>query len=174
MVAMVTLMTGVNVDSNEVMKPVPEENIEVFDFSDIYGRPGTYHRDAFLAYDNGYGIYRFDNTDVVVFHIFGDTYLVGEDTAWDGPSWMQIVQKDGEFLALSNKYMLFATKEGKVARELEEKRVEREDGIYLVHETVPYDELSEEDQKAFVYASEYEVVEKQIQVFDPKDPPCLL
>lgn len=120
-----------------------------------------YNKDAFGGSDGEYLIYRFEDTDVVVFYIFGYTYLVGEwSEETKGTSYAHITQDDSQFLAMSNKYMLFLTSEGKIAVEFEEKKGQREDGkIYLFHETIPFENLPLSEQESFVYPSSFEKVE---------------
>lgn len=131
---------------------------------DIFGfgpSNARYNKEAFGGSDGEYFIYRFEDTDVVVFHVFGYEYLIGEWTEeTEGTSYAHVTQDDSQFLALSDKYMLFLTSEGKVAVGLEEKEGQREDGKkYLFHETIPFENLPISEQENFVYPSSFERVE---------------
>ena len=124
-----------------------------FDFPE----KGTYHKNAF---GDEYFVYRFVNTDLVVFCLFEDTYIIGKDVkeCTEGPSLGHIPKVDSQFVGLSDEYMLFLTKDGLMAVELEEKQETREDGKYLVHEAVPYEELTKGEQTRFIYPTAYEKV----------------
>lgn len=120
---------------------------------------GWYNKPGF---GEEYGVFRFEGTNVVVFnlntHSGGGWYLIGEDIGeTTGTSWRDVPMHKGHFLALSDKYMLFLTEEGKVAKDLVERREEREDGTYLVHDSIPFEELPIEEQEAFVYPCLYEI-----------------
>lgn len=145
---------------NSEIEPVTAPDVQEVDFeftSD--NRNGTYNK---LGFGDEYGVYRFEGTNVVVFnlntHSGGGWYLIGEDIGeTTGVSrGYDVGMKEGSFLALSNKYMLFDTENGKVVKDLIERREEREDGIFLVHDAIPFEELPVEDQEAFVYFCSYE------------------
>lgn len=128
-----------------------------FEFTHKDG-PGEYNKPGF---GDEYGVYRFEGTDVAVFnintHSGGGFYLIGEDKGKNGPSWGDVAMKEGQFLALSDKYMLFLTKDGAIAKDLSERIEEREDGTFIVHDAIPYEELPVEEQEAFVYYCSYEI-----------------
>ena len=139
----------------------PEQQTVNFEFITTGLEGGHYNKPGF---GDRYGVYRFEGTNVAVFTILwsdGDRgYVIGEDYGeTQGPLIADYLISKGEhFLALSNQYMLFLNKDGKVAKDLREKKEERDDGTYLVHDTIPFEELSVEEQEAFVFPCSYEVV----------------
>lgn len=121
---------------------------------------GSYHMNGF---GDDFFIYKFDETDVVVYHIFGDTFIIGENTLETGTSYSSITVSSYPFLAFSDKYFLFLTDEGKIAYELKETILELEDGTHrLYHKKHRYEDLSDEEKNAFYYPSSYEKFIKPI------------
>lgn len=136
----------------------PKPATVIFNFTHDDGE-GWYNKPGF---GEEYGVFRFEGTNIVVFnlntHSGGGWYLIGEDIGEaTGISWRDVPMYKGHFLALSNKYMLFLTEEGKVAKDLVERKEEREDGTFLVHDAIPFEELPIEEQEAFVYPYAYEI-----------------
>lgn len=103
-------------------------------------------------------IYRFDNpnSDIVVYQISDCIYLLGDDSGESGTSYTNMVMEDSQFIALSNKYLLFMNEDGKVAVDIVEK------GNVLVGENIlkkySYNDLSDEEKADFVYPIAYEKV----------------
>lgn len=163
-VSMVMLMAGCYSAPNEAVSSEPSADVTVepvnFKFTHMSEPRGEYNKPGF---GDKYGIFRFEGTNVVVFNINvlhgGGYYLLGEDTGENGPSWGDVPMYEGHFLALSNKYMLFLTKDGIIAKDLLEREEERSNGTFLVHDAIPFEELPVEEQEAFVYPCSYEVVE---------------
>ncbi len=91
----------------------------------------------------------------VVYQISDCIYLVGEDAGKSNASYAVIFNPDGgQFLALSNKYMLFLTKAGKTAIAFEQKKDVKVGESYLIK--IPFEDLSDEEKEAFVYPTSYE------------------
>ena len=106
-------------------------------------------------------VYRFDapNNGIVVYQMPGTVFLVGENIDRDGIDYAaNMYIKDGEFVALSDKYLLFATagSKGMVAVPI---GVESEsavcEGLLIEYS---FDDLTEAEKDAFVYPSERNVV----------------
>ena len=106
-------------------------------------------------------IYRFGNPNngIVVYQMPGTVFLVGENTnerSIDYAANMFI--KDGEFVALSDKYLLFANANGDgmvaVAIKLD---YDDKDCQNLLTE-YSFDDLTEEEKDAFVYPVERNVI----------------
>ena len=64
--------------------------------------------------------------------------------------------EDAHLLALSDKYFLFLTEEGKVAVSFKEKK--DADKGKVLHDESPFDKLSDEEKNAFIYPVSYEKV----------------
>lgn len=105
-------------------------------------------------------IYRFDapNDKVVVYQISEWIYLLGEDSGNKGTKYANVFMKDSEFIALSNKYLLFENKEGKVAISIKE--TEGVEGGASLCKVYSFDELSDEEKQAFIYPVECQEVKK--------------
>lgn len=116
---------------------------------------GTYNMRNF---DKTFSIYRFDGINAVVYELSPSVFLLAEDAGETGEAYSQILLKNGQFLAISDKYWLFQTEEGKVAIPLTGKN----DVPYTNHLLASYsfDDLSAEDQAAFVYQSTQEIASK--------------
>lgn len=104
-------------------------------------------------------VYRFDtpNDKIVVYQISKCIYLVGEDSK-KGTKYANVFMKDSEFIALSNKYLLFENKEGKVAISIKE--TEGIEGGASLCKVYSFDELSNEEKHAFIYPVECQEVRK--------------
>ena len=149
---MVLSMTGCAFLPNEVVEKAPAEVIG----------SGTLQFDAKGEYDVSRVkaqsvVYRFGapNEDIVVYQMPGTVFLVGEYSDNRSISYAaNMFIKDGEFVALSDKYLLFATVEsnGMVAVAVEADGKNKY-GIDLMLE-IPFEDLSEEEKDAFVYPVE--------------------
>lgn len=116
---------------------------------------GTYVR---WAFGEEFWIYRFDppNSTIVVYKSIDGIYLIGEDGGEKGISYGNIFVPEGAFVGLSNKYLLFEKDEGKVAVSIERrKNVKAGESFY---EEYLFEELTEEEKRAFVYPVECEKV----------------
>ena len=107
-------------------------------------------------------IYYFDtpNDNIVVYYFSDSIYLLGENSGKTGASYADACIEHGQFIALSDKYFLFLTSEGKIAISFEENTFENimdGESRYLKYS---FDDLSEEEQAAFIYPTSYE---KRIQ-----------
>ena len=85
-------------------------------------------------------------------------YLLGEDSGNKGTEYSKVFLKDSEFIALSNKYLLFENKEGKVAISIKE--TEGVEGGASLCKVYSFDELSNEEKQAFIYPVECQEVRK--------------
>ena len=120
-----------------------------------FKRRGNYNLSSF----NELLLYRFDtaDTDKVMYQLgYDGTYLLGEDTIETGTSYANIYMKDSQFLALSEKYLLLLTQEGKIAVSIEEKK-NLKIGEYQ-YEKYSFDELTAEEKADFRYPISYEKV----------------
>lgn len=147
---MVLSMTGCAFSPNEVMKKTPAEVIGSGTLQ--YEAKGTYNISKVGAESV---VYRFGypNDGIVVYQMPGTFFLVGENSDERSINYAtNIFIKGGEFVALSDKYLLFATAEsnGMVAVSIENTH----SGLVLEHS---FEELSEEEKNAFVYPTERNV-----------------
>lgn len=97
-------------------------------------------------------IYRFDapNDDIIVYKISDYIYLLGEDAGEKGTSYADIFIEDSQFIALSDKYLLFMTENGKMAVKIEGNL--KGDGT----NSIQFNGLSDEEKEAFIYPISYE------------------
>lgn len=107
-------------------------------------------------------VYHFDNPneDIVVYWLLDTTYMVAEDSGETGTSYADAFMRESQFVALSDKYFLFLTKDGLIAVSLEEENLTIEE-IRAGKDSqpkYPFDNLSEEEKAAFVYPTSYEKV----------------
>jgi len=154
-VIMVLSMVGCRNTSNAIVETTSADENGVYKLE--FKTKGTYIIEAFgIKYD----IYWFDvpNERIVVYKTIDGIYLVGEYAENKGVSYGNIFMPEGEFAALSNKYLLFEMPEGKFAVALEKKKnVDIGESFY---ELYAFEELSEEDKNAFIYPIKCEKVEK--------------
>ena len=103
-------------------------------------------------------IFRFDspNDGTVIYQISDSQYLVAKDAGKTGMSYANLFLEDAHLLALSDKYFLFLTEEGKVAVSFKEKK--DTDKGKILHDEIPFDKLSDEEKNAFIYPVSYEKV----------------
>ena len=106
-------------------------------------------------------VYRFDapNNGIVVYQMPGTVFLVGENIDRDGIDYAaNMYIKDGEFVALSDKYFLFATADSKgmVAVPIGGVKENAEYGGLMLE--CSFDDLTEAERDAFVYPVERNVV----------------
>lgn len=103
-----------------------------------------------------YFVYQFDspNDNIVLYKIGDSIYILGDaesDTSYCGK-----VMNDSQFIALSEKYLLFITPVGKLAVAIEEKdAVNIGDNIYQMYF---FDDLSDEEKSEFIYPASYKKV----------------
>lgn len=115
---------------------------------------GTYNMPGF---GDEFFIYRFDSpNDNVIVYQMDCIYLVGEDAGKNGTSYASMVMKDSQFIALSDKYLLFITGEDKIAVAMEEKKDANIGESVL--QKYSYNELSDKEKEAFIYPIAYEKV----------------
>lgn len=107
-----------------------------------------------------YYIYRFESTDLVVFYFGGNTYYLGKYVEEDeGPLISTIVKTSCQFVAFSQDYMLFQTPDDcLIAKEIEESQEIVKGDLIFYHKEIPFEELTEEEQKSFVYPIECEKI----------------
>ena len=149
---MVLSMTGCAISPNEVVEKAPAEVIGSGTLQ--FESKGTYHLSR-VAADSVVYSFGYPNDDIVVYQIPGTTFLVGENSGERSVSYAaNMFIKGGEFVALSDKYLLFATaeSEGMVAVAVETDGKNKY-GIDIMLE-IPFDDLSEEEKDAFVYPVE--------------------
>lgn len=107
-------------------------------------------------------VYHFDepNADIVVYCISNSSYLVGEDASKTGVSYADAFMIDSQFIALSDKYLLFITSEGMIAVSFEENSYEKIRNGEPRYRYIEYsfDDLPEEEQASFIYPTSYEKV----------------
>ena len=115
---------------------------------------GTYNKPGFGL---EFYVFRFEESEMVVYYIFDDTYLIGDDAGEQGTSYADITC-NFHFLGFSDKYMLFLTEEGKTAISYEERQKEENGRVTIFHPRVPFDELSEDEQQSFIYPISYEKI----------------
>lgn len=117
---------------------------------------GKYSKEAF---PKKYFTYQFEDADIVVYYLFGEEYMIAEKNT---ERWYAMVSRvDEKFLALSSKYMLFLTNEGKIAVELAEIKIPIVGNLSaIMHEEIPFEDLSISEQESFVYPSSVEKVEE--------------
>jgi len=143
------------------VSPTPAQTLEQQNVNFEFTVIGESNKSTF---GDRYGMYRFDGSNVIVFTICwrdgGKSYLLGEDYGENKvPALSHIIPCTGEqFLALSNKYMLFLNASGRMAKDLREREEVRDGRTYLVHDTIPFEELPVEEQEAFVFPCSYEEV----------------
>lgn len=150
---MVLSMTGCSNAPAEVVEVAPAEVSESgklqFEAKGTYNTPGS---------ETEFVVHRFEapNDDIVVYEMPGPIYLVGENTGNSGVSYANMFVGDSKFVALSNKYILFAIGEDMVAFSIEGSK-EANSCTGLLQE-YSFDDLSEEEKDAFVYPVALEVV----------------
>ena len=154
---MVLSMTGCAFSPDKVVEKAPAEVIGsgTLRFEAI----GTYYISNIGA-DSV--VYNFDypNDNIVVYQIPGTTFLVGECSEGRSISYAaNMFVKGGEFVALSDKYLLFATAESKgmIAVAI---KVDEDNNSCAVLLECPFDDLSEEEKDAFVYPAKRNVVSR--------------
>ena len=147
---MVLSMTGCAFLPNEVMEEAPAEIIGSGTLR--FKSKGTYYTSNVgtdsVVYNFGY-----PNDDIVVYQMPGTFFLVGENCDERNISYAaNVFIKNGEFVALSDKYLLFATAESKgmIAVPIENGTT----GLVL---ECSFEDLSEEEKDAFVYPVERNV-----------------
>lgn len=148
LVIMVLSMTGCGNAPAKVTEEAPAE-VSVSESKKLELKPiGTYNLSAL---GSGVIAYRFDspNDHIVVYELAGTKYLVGDDTGRNGTSYANMLIPDSEFIALSDKYLLFMIRGEKVAVEIETKK-DVEVGISVLRE-YSFDELSDEEKDDFIY-----------------------
>ena len=148
---MVLTMTGCAFLPNVVVEEAPAEVIGSGTLR--FESKGTYHISKVgadsVVYNFGY-----PNDGIVVYQMPGTTFLVGENSDERSISYAaNVFIKNGEFVALSDKYLLFATAEsdGMVAVSIENGH----SGLVLEHS---FEDLTEAEKDAFVYPSERNVL----------------
>lgn len=152
---MVLSMTGCAFLPDEVMEKAPAEVIGSGTLR--FESKGTYYISNVGA-DSVVYSFGYPNDGIVVYQIPGTTFLVGENCDERSISYAaNMFIKDGEFVALSDKYLLFATakSKGMVAVPIE---VDEDNNTCAVMLEYAFDDLSEEEKDAFVYPVERNVV----------------
>lgn len=110
---------------------------------------GTYN---LKGAEEDFFIYRFDspNSDIVVYQISDSLYILGEDSGETGTSYAAIIMENSQFIALSDKYLLFITGEDKVAVALEKK-----ENVAIGESSLQkysFNDLSDKEKNAFIYS----------------------
>ena len=152
LLVMLLTMVGCGNTSNSTTENTTEK-MDGKSFQLVLEPSGEYNIPGF---GEEYGFYRFNGTDIVVYQIGDDSYLIGEDAGKNGTSYALITYKDSHLLAISDKYLLFATSDGTVAVDIKE-IVYPEVGKYA-HKTFLFDELPVEELEHFLYVESYEKV----------------
>lgn len=151
MVMLLTIVGCSNTSNSTIEDATEEMGSESFQL--VLEPKGEYNKPGF---GEEYGLYRFEGTELVVYQIADDAYLIGEDAGKNGKSYGNIFQRDSQLLAISDKYLLFDSAEGNVAIALEEKESPK------VGENIYYkfffDELPPEETERFLYVESYEKV----------------
>ncbi len=102
-------------------------------------------------------VYQFGspNDNVVLYQINNCIYLLG-DAGSNASYGSSVFMKDSQFIALSEKYLLFSTSEGKTAVAIEENW-----GCNIgdnLHQKYSFDDLSDEEKSEFIYPISYEKI----------------
>ena len=154
-VIMVLSMAGCSITPIATLETTSAEKNES---NKLEFRPkGTYVKAEF---GEEFLVYKFDapNETIVVYKTIDGIYLIGEYGKKSGISYGSIFRPEGEFIGLSNKYLLFENEDEKTAVALEKKKnVEIGESFYKL---CPFDDLSDEEKNAFVYPIECEKVER--------------
>lgn len=143
-VVMVLTMVGC---SNTPTASVETAPTEVNDSDKLEFEPkGTYNM---VSFGKEFIIYRFDspNDDIVVYQIPGSVYIVGEDIGKNDTYYAKMLIRNSEFIALSEKYLLFRIDGKKVAVEI---KSSVDTGSKLLQK-YSFDGLSDEEKNGFVY-----------------------
>ena len=149
---MVLSMTGCAFVPNEVMEKAPAEVIGSGTLK--FESKGEYY---ISKVDKDAVVYSFDypNNGIVVYQIPGTTFLVTENIDERVVDYVaNVYVKNGEFVALSNKYLLFAIpeREGMVAVAItSDAKNEVCPGLLLDYS---YDDLTQDEKDAFVFPIE--------------------
>ena len=128
-----------NAQSTSVNTP-PTETLLEFESN------GTYHMSGF---GDEFCIYQFANPNSFVVYAFDSIYLLGEDAGETGISYASMFVKDSQFIALSDKYLLFTVGDEKIAVSLEER-----ENVQIgesIHQKYLFEDLSPEEQDNFIY-----------------------
>ena len=123
----------------------------------VFNPRGTYNMPGF---GEKFVIHHFNEVDVVVYEMFfyddSSLFLLGENAGKNGDSYADI-SDDDMLIGISEKYWLFRTSTGeRLARSLEE--YTSPDGKRLYHVDVPWEELSQSEQDAFIYTVDTELI----------------
>lgn len=149
-----------NAEKIDIEQLISEQAAEVPEFS-ITDRKYLKH-----GFGEEYYIYQFENTDLVVFYFGGDTYYLGKYVEGDeGPLISTIIRNSCQFIGFSQKYMLFKTPDEElIAKEIVESQKIVEEKIQFFHKEVPFEELTEEEQRSFIYPIACEKISSVIQI----------
>lgn len=115
---------------------------------------GIYNMSAF---GSRFKVYRFEGTEIVVYQIGDDIYLVGDDAGEHGNSYADIFVENAKFEGISDNYLLFLTTDLKEEFGIAIKETENLEIGESLHEKVPYGELYDAGER-FCYVKTFEEV----------------
>lgn len=148
-VIIVFTMVGCSITPNTSVETTLEDGNENIRLE--FTPKGTYVK---WAFGEEFWIYRFasPNSTIVVYKTIDGIYLIGEGEGEKGISYGNIFVPQGEFIGISNKYLLFERDGVKVAVSIERRKKVKEGESF--YEEYLFEELTEEETRAFVYPIE--------------------
>ena len=152
-VCMVLSMVGCGNTRNDPIDTTSTDGSESYNLE--FQAKGHYNMQGF---GDEYYIYRFanPNANIVVYQLSDSLYILGEDAGETGTSYASIFMEGSQFIALSDKYMLFSS-----GNEITAVAIEKKENVEIgesILQKCSFNELTEDEKSSFVYPISHEKI----------------